>query len=304
MKLLVTGAFTITAEQFDMLSSLGCEIMFQKDERGKPECDFSEADAVICNGLFLYHDISEFKNLKLIQLTSAGLDRVPIEEIKRRNIALFNARGVYSVPMAEFALSGVLSLYKHLNTFYESQKSHIWQKDRNLHELCGETIAVVGCGSVGTECAKRFSAFGTRVIAVDITKPKNEVYSDFYNIKDIKKALDIADVVVLTVPLTDETRNMFNEDMFSCFKENSVLVNISRGAVVNENDLINALESRKLSGAVLDVFENEPLDESSRLWDMNNVIITPHNSFVSSKNNARLFSLAYDNLKNSMKGLV
>lgn len=304
MKLLVTGAFTITAEQFDMLSSLGCEIMFQKDERGKPECDFSEADAVICNGLFLYHDISEFKNLKLIQLTSAGLDRVPIEEIKRRNIALFNARGVYSVPMAEFALSGVLSLYKHLNTFYESQKSHIWQKDRNLHELCGETVAVVGCGSVGTECAKRFSAFGTRVIAVDITKPKNEVYSDFYNIKDIKKALDIADVVVLTVPLTDETRNMFNEDMFSCFKENSVLVNISRGAVVNENDLINALESRKLSGAVLDVFENEPLDESSRLWDMNNIIITPHNSFVSSKNNARLFSLAYDNLKNSMKGLV
>lgn len=304
MKLLVTGAFTITAEQFDMLSSLGCEIMFQKDERGKPECDFSEADAVICNGLFLYHDISEFKNLKLIQLTSAGLDRVPIEEIKRRNIALFNARGVYSVPMAEFALSGVLSLYKHLNTFYESQKSHIWQKDRNLHELCGETVAIVGCGSVGTECAKRFSAFGTRVIAFDITKPKNEVYSDFYNIKDIKKALDIADVVVLTVPLTDETRNMFNEDMFSCFKENSVLVNISRGAVVNENDLINALESGKLSGTVLDVFENEPLDESSRLWDMNNVIITPHNSFVSSKNNARLFSLAYDNIKNSMKGLV
>ena len=78
MKLLVTGAFTITAEQFDMLSSLGCEIMFQKDERGKPECDFSEADAVICNRLFLYHDISVFKNLKLIQLTSAGLDRVPI----------------------------------------------------------------------------------------------------------------------------------------------------------------------------------------------------------------------------------
>lgn len=304
MKLLVTGAFTITAEQFDMLLSLGCEIMFQKDERGKPECDFSEADAVICNGLFLYHDISEFKNLKLIQLTSAGLDRVPIEEIKRRNIALFNARGVYSVPMAEFALSGVLSLYKHLNTFYESQKSHIWQKDRNLHELCGETVAIVGCGSVGTECAKRFSAFGTRVIAFDITKPKNEVYSDFYNIKDIKKALGIADVVVLTVPLTDETRNMFNEDMFSCFKENSVLVNISRGAVVNENDLINALESGKLSGTVLDVFENEPLDESSRLWDMNNVIITPHNSFVSSKNNARLFSLAYDNIKNSMKGLV
>ena len=304
MKLLVTGAFNATEEQLDMLTSLGFEIILQKDERGKPECDFSEADAVICNGLFLYHDISKFGKLKFIQLTSAGLDRVPLEEIQKRNITLCNARGVYSVPMAEFALAGVLSLYKHLNTFYENQKAHIWQKDRELRELCGETVAVVGCGSVGTECAKRFSAFGTKIVAVDITKPESEIYSEFYNINDIKKALGIADTVVLTIPLTDETRGMFNEEMFSHFKDGSVLVNISRGAVVNEKDLINALESGILSGAVLDVFENEPLAENSELWDMENVVITPHNSFVSSKNNTRLFNLAYDNLKTSMKGLV
>lgn len=304
MKLLITGAFSATAEQLDMLSSLGFEIMLQKDERGVPECDFSEADAVICNGLFLYHDISEFKKLKFIQLTSAGLDRVPLDEIRKRGIALFNARGVYSVPMAELALAGTLSLYKHLNTFSENQKAHMWQKDRELRELCGETVAIVGCGSVGTECAKRFSAFGTRVIAVDVAKPESEIYSEFYDINDIKKALGIADTVVLTLPLTDETRGMFNGEMFSHFKDGSVLVNISRGAVVNENDLIKALENGKPSGAVLDVFENEPLDESSKLWDMKNVIITPHNSFVSPKNNARLFKLAYDNLKTSMKGLV
>ncbi len=304
MKLLITGAFSATAEQLDMLSSLGFELMLQKDERGVPECDFSEADAVICNGLFLYHDISEFKKLKFIQLTSAGLDRVPLDEIRKRGIALFNARGVYSVPMAEFALAGALSLYKHLNTFSENKKAHMWQKDRELRELCGETVAIVGCGSVGTECAKRFSAFGTRVIAVDVAKPESEIYSEFYDINDIKKALEISDTVVLTLPLTDETRGMFNGEMFSHFKDGSVLVNISRGAVVNENDLIKALENGKPSGAVLDVFENEPLDESSKLWDMKNVIITPHNSFVSPKNNARLFKLAYDNLKTSMKGLV
>lgn len=304
MKLLITGAFSATAEQLDMLSSLGFELMHQKDERGVSECDFSEADAVICNGLFLYHDISEFKKLKFIQLTSAGLDRVPLDEIRKRGIALFNARGVYSVPMAEFALAGALSIYKHLNTFSENQKAHMWQKDRELRELCGETVAIVGCGSVGTECAKRFSAFGTRVIAVDVAKPESEIYSEFYDINDIKKALEISDTVVLTLPLTDETRGMFNGEMFSHFKDGSVLVNISRGAVVNENDLIKALENGKPSGAVLDVFENEPLDESSKLWDMKNVIITPHNSFVSPKNNARLFKLAYDNLKTSMKGLV
>lgn len=304
MKLLITGAFSATAEQLDMLSSLGFELMLQKDERGVPECDFSEADAVICNGLFLYHDISEFKKLKFIQLTSAGLDRVPLDEIRKRNITLFNARGVYSVPMAELALAGVLNLYKHLNSFGECQKAHMWQKDRSLRELCGETVAIVGCGSVGTECAKRFSAFGTRVIAVDVAKPESEIYSEFYDIRDIKKALEISDAVVLTLPLTDETRGMFNDEMLSHFKDGSVLVNISRGAVVNENDLIKALESGKPAGAVLDVFENEPLDESSKLWDMKNVIITPHNSFVSSRNNARLFNLAYNNLKTSMKGLV
>lgn len=304
MKLLVTGAFNATDEQLDKLSELGYEIMRQQDERGKPECDFSDADAVICNGLFLYHDISEFKSLKVIQLTSAGLDRVPLEEIRKRNIALFNARGVYSVPMAEFALAGVLNLYKHLNSFYENQKQHLWQKDRQLSELCGKTVAIVGCGSVGTECAKRFKAFDTKIISVDVFNHCNKIYDEFCHISNIGSVLGEADIVILTLPLTDKTRGLFNGEMFSQFKDGSVLVNISRGAVVNEADLAAALKSGKLSGAVLDVFETEPLDGESPLWDMPNVIITPHNSFVSGNNGARLFALAYDNLKKSAKGLV
>ncbi len=304
MKLLVTGAFNATDEQLDKLSELGYEIMRQRDEREKPECDFSEADAVICNGLFLYHDISEFKSLKVIQLTSAGLDRVPLEEIRKRNIALFNARGVYSVPMAEFALAGVLNLYKHLNSFYDNQKQHLWQKDRQLSELCGKTVAIVGCGSVGTECAKRFKAFDTKIISVDVFNHCNKIYDEFCHISNIGSVLGEADIVILTLPLTDKTRGLFNGEMFSLFKDGSVLVNISRGAVVNEADLAAALESGKLSGAVLDVFETEPLDGESPLWDMPNVIITPHNSFVSGNNGARLFALAYDNLKKSAKGLV
>lgn len=304
MKLLVTGAFNATDEQLDKLSELGYEIMRQRDESGKHECDFSEADAVICNGLFLYHDISEFKSLKVIQLTSAGLDRVPLDEIRKRNIALFNARGVYSAPMAEFALAGVLTLYKHLNSFYENQKQHLWQKDRQLSELCGKTVAIVGCGSVGTECAKRFKAFDTKIISVDVFNHCNKIYDEFCHISNIGSVLGEADIVILTLPLTDKTKGLFNGEMFSLFKDGSVLVNISRGAVVNEADLAAVLESGKLSGAVLDVFETEPLDGESPLWDMPNVIITPHNSFVSGNNGARLFALAYDNLKKSAKGLV
>ncbi len=298
MKLLITGAANFQSEQLKMLEEAGFSLFFQKDERGQAQCDFSEIEAVICNGLFLYRSLDEFPKLKFVQLTSAGLDRVPVDEMKKRGITLFNARGVYSVPMAEFALAGVLSVYKHLNAFSKNQNNRIWQKDRTLRELCGETVAIVGCGSVGTECAKRFSAFGTEIIGVDAVEPKDSVYSGFYPVERITDALEKADITVLTLPLTDKTKSMFNAGLFGKMKTGSVLVNIARGPIVSQNDLITALKSGKLSGAVLDVFENEPLEADSELWNCENVIITPHNSFVSEKNSERLFSLAYTNLKN------
>ncbi len=297
MNLLVTGAAHFNEEQLNKLTSLGYNTNFQMDEKGPAQTDFSSIDAVICNGLFLYHDIDEFKNLKFIQLTSAGLDRIPLEKIKSKGISLFNARGVYSIPMAEYALSGVFGLYKNLSFFKSNQKKHIWEKDRSIAELFGKTVAIIGCGSVGTECAKRFKAFETKVIGVDILNNSNPYFDEFYLLSDIAVALNIADIILLTLPLTNETKGMFNTELFSEFKNNSILVNISRGAVVNERDLINALENGTLGGAVLDVFEEEPLSENSPLWDMDNVIVTPHNSFVSPNNTKRLFDLTYNNLR-------
>ena len=297
MNLLVTGAFNCSSEQIKQLEDIGYNVIFQQDERGGLITDAKCIDAVICNGLFLYHSIEDFTSLKLIQLTSAGLDRVPLEKISERGIELFNARGVYSVPMAEFAVCGVLELYKKFNSFIENQRKHIWAKDRTVRELQGDTVCIVGCGSVGTECAKRFKSFGTTVIGADLVEPQSEYYDEYVPMDRLSETLAKADVVILTLPLTDKTHGMFDKDMFARFKSGAVLVNIARGAVVNEKDLISALESGKLGGAVLDVFENEPLEENSPLWDMENVIITPHNSFVSSKNNGRLFELIMDNLK-------
>ena len=260
------------------------------------------ADMVICNGLFLYNDLDKFKNLKFVQLTSAGLDRVPVEKMNEKGIVLHNARGVYSIPMAEWALTGVLTLYKHINNFYDNQKNHKWVKDRNVKELSGSTICIVGCGSVGTECAKMFKPFASEIIAVDIVKPTSDLFDNYYTINNVTQAVKNADVVILTLPLTDETRNMFNKELLSQFKNDAILVNIARGAIVNEEDLINLLKNGQLGGAVLDVFSTEPLNEESELWNMENVIITPHNSFVSPKNNERLYKLIYNNLKEFMKG--
>ena len=301
MKLLMTGAFNCTAEQKLNIEKLGCEVMLQQMENEPLSQEMYESEAIICNGLFLYNDLDKFPNLKFVQLTSAGLDRVPVERMTEKDITLCNARGVYSTPMAEWALTGVLTLYKHTNTFYNNQQNHKWVKDRSVKELSASTICIVGCGSVGTECAKMFKPFAKEIIAVDIVKPTNDLFDTYYTINNVSEAVKNADVVILTLPLTDETRNMFNKELLSQFKNDAILVNIARGAVVNEDDLINALKNNELGGAVLDVFETEPLDEKSELWNLPNVVITPHNSFVSPKNNERLFELVYNNLITYMK---
>ncbi len=259
-------------------------------------CNYADVEGVICNGLFLYHDIKKFTSLKFIQLTSAGFDRVPMEEVNRRGIKIFNARGVYSVPMAEFALTGVLSLYKGFGFFGENQKKKAWVKNRNLIELYSQTVLIVGAGSVGTECAKRFKAMGCKVIGVDLFVREDDNFEIIYPLDKLDFALSKADVVVLTLPLTNETRSLFNANRFAVMKEGSVIVNIARGAVVDETALINALKQGKLLGACLDVFENEPLPPDSLLWDLQNVIITPHNSFVGNKNSQRLIEVIIENL--------
>ena len=302
MKLLMTGAFNCTAEQKLNIEKLGCEVMFQQMENEPLSQEIYEAEAIICNGLFLYNDLDNFPNLKFVQLTSAGLDRVFVERMTEKGIKLCNARGVYSTPMAEWALTGVLSLYKQTKEFYENQKNHKWNKIRNIKELSGSTVCIVGCGSVGTECAKLFKPFSSEIVAVDIVKPISDLFDSYYTINNVAKAVENADIVILTLPLTDETQNLFNKELLSHFKNDAILVNIARGAIVNENDLTDALKNGTIGGAVLDVFKEEPLSEKSELWNMDNVIITPHNSFASQKNADRLCKVVYNNLKKYIEG--
>ena len=296
MKLLVTGAWKSAKEQLNNLKALGYDVIFMQNESENLPCNAGEIEGVICNGLFLFHDIDEFTSLKFIQLTSAGFDRVPMDKICARDIKIFNARGVYSIPMAEYALWGVLSLYKKARFFEQNRIENKWDKCREIFELCGKTVAIIGCGNVGLECAKRFKAFGCNLLGVDLFDGKNETFGEISPIEKIDKVLTIADVVVLTLPLTEKTKGLFNEERFCAMKESAVLVNIARGAIVDETALKKALKT-KLLGAVLDVFETEPLEEESGLWDLENAIITPHNSFVGENNEERLKQVIYQNLK-------
>lgn len=295
MNLLITGAFSCTKEQLNTIKLLGHEVVFMQQEKDVLPCEYSWVEGIIGNGIFLHHPIEKFSSLKFIQLTSAGFDRVPMDYVAKTGIKIFNARGVYSIPMAEFALASVLSLYKKLKFFYENQKQHAWKKQIGINELFEKNILIVGVGSVGTECAKRFSAMGCNVFGADLYPNKSEYFLEVFSMEKLDLLLKSADVVVLTLPLTDETKHFFDKNKFGKMKNGALLVNISRGAVVNTNDLIDAL-NQNLGGAVLDVFETEPLCEDSPLWEMENVIVTPHNSFVGEGNNKRLFDVVKSNL--------
>lgn len=290
MNLLITGAWTDAQEHIAEIESMGHQVIFLQQEKEKLPCTYEWVEGVICNGLFLYHPISRFVNLRYIQLTSAGYDRVPMDEIERRHIEIHNARGVYSIPMAEFAIAGVLDLYKDMARFREQQKRHEWAKNRNIRELAGSRIVIVGCGSVGTECAKRFKAFGCQVIGIDLYVRNDCNYDVIKELQALQEEISKADVMILTLPLTDETRGLIDKEMLGSFM--GILVNISRGGVVNQR----ALEQWN-GAAVLDVFEEEPLEEKSSLWDKENTIVTPHNSFVGSGNKERLRKLIMTNLQ-------
>ena len=297
MNLLVTGACRCTKEQLDQLRQKGHTVEFMQNESDPLPVDPQWVEGLVCNGLFLHHSIDLFTRLRFIQLTSAGFDRVPMAEVERRKIRICNARGVYGIPMAEFAVAGVLQLYKQSRFFADNQKAHGWNKHRGLLELWGRQVTVVGCGNIGQECAKRFAAFDCRVVGVDIFEAQLPNVEKMYHISRLQEVLPQSDVVVLTLPLTEQTRHLLNKEAFDGMKKGAILVNIARGGVVDTQALVSALDSH-LGGAVLDVFEQEPLAPESPLWDMENVLVTPHNSFVGDHNSQRLAAVIMNNLEN------
>lgn len=291
MKLLITGAWPDAKAHIPEIEAMGHSVVFLQQEKDALPCDHGWVEGVICNGLFLHHPIDQFPNLRFIQLTSAGYDRVDMDYVQSHNIEIHNARGVYSIPMAEFAVCGVLQLYKQSRFFYENQKAHKWEKHRGLLELYGKTVTILGCGSVGTECAKRFAAFGCRIIGVDLYPREDEHYEQIHPLSKLEELLPKTDILLLTVPLTRETFYLMDRHRLGLMKPSAILVNISRGQILDEFALYDALHSHRLSGAVLDVFEEEPLRSDSTLWDTDNLIATPHNSFMGDANNERLSGL-------------
>lgn len=298
MNLLLTGCFKYSEIQMESLRSLGYTVYFMQQEKEELPIEAAEVDTTVCNGLFLSHDIDNFTRLKLIQLTSAGFDRVPVGKIKERGIEIYNARGVYSTPMAEWAVFRVLEHYKQGWFFRKEQEAGRWTKHRGLREVAGIKVAVVGAGNVGQEVAKRFQAFGAETTGFDIHTNETVGFDHMALTETLRECVGEFDVVVVTAPLLPLTRGLISRDVLLAMKQNAMIVNIARGGLIDQQAMCEVLAYRKDLFAALDVFETEPLPENILLWRLENVAVSPHNSFVSNGNNTRMFKVIYENLKN------
>ena len=297
MKVLVTGAFG----QIDALRERFPEVTFEFWQNENENVHHpAEYDGVICNAILSLQDATAFSNLHFVQLTAAGYDRVPLQFLEEQGVRVYNAADAYAIPMAEATIWGVLTLYRKGKAFIDSAKHHVWEKQRGLLEINGKRVCVVGCGNYGRACAQLFSAFGCFVTGVNRTGKPEAGFDEILDIAHLKTALERADIVVCALPLTNQTCGLIDSEMLAACKRGAVLINLSRGKIVCEQDMISALQNGHLGGAVLDVFAAEPLDKDSPLWEMEQVVITPHNAYVGDGMAKRLLDVVCHNLEREL----
>ena len=244
------------------------------------------------------------KSLRWIHALTAGVEALIFPETLQSPVMISNSKGIHGVPMAEHVLGMILSFSRRLPQLYRQQLQHQWKRPpiTELHEINGKTMAIVGLGAIGLEIAKKAKAMDMRVIAAKREMTQEPFVDRLYRPEQLLEMLSEADFVVVTLPLTDATQNLFGREQFAAMKSTAFFINVSRGGVVQEDQLIAALQENRLAGAGLDVFVEEPLPASSPFWDLPNVIITPHLAAISPVYLDRALQLFAENLAAFMDG--
>ncbi|WP_113926566.1 D-2-hydroxyacid dehydrogenase [Bacillus sp. P14.5] len=241
--------------------------------------------------------------LRWIQTWSAGVDNMPLDQLDTKDILLTSANGVHAYPISETIFAMMLGLTRKIHTYIRKQDQKEWAHSGLKLEIHGKTIGIIGVGAIGKETAKIAQAFDMKVLGVRHSGKGSEHVDEMFRTEQLHEVLPRCDYVVNTVPLTPDTSGMFGKREFEDMKDTAFLINIGRGETVKEAELIEALQTKKIAGAGLDVFETEPLKKDSPLWEMENVIITPHTAGSTEFYNKRVIEdIFIPNLKEYISG--
>ena len=228
---------------------------------------------------------------------SAGVDRLPMPVLIERKIMLTNGAGVHAIPIAEFVLALMLDRAKNLSLLKAAQTEHTWKDDIEVRELEDTTLLIIGAGGIGQEIAARASAFGIRIWGSRRHPKSHPNFERVVGEDEWRSLLGEADYVVIAAPLTPQTEGMIDEAALRSLHPGAYLINIARGAVVDEAALLKALQENWFAGAALDTFSTEPLPPESPFWSFPQVFVTPHCAGTSPKVNQRSIALFLDNLE-------
>jgi phosphoglycerate dehydrogenase-like enzyme len=248
--------------------------------------------------------------LSWLQLTSAGVDRLLNSDVVRLGqVKVTTASGLHAVPISEYVIGAILAFAKGLPKAQRAQQEHVW-RPYWPRELEGATIGIVGLGAIGGRVAELARALGMCVLGVRRSCPRRMTgaeagepsVDELLSPADLDYVLSESDYLVLAVPLTDESRHMIGEAQLRLMKPTAVIVNIARGAVIDQDALISALKEDRLGGAALDVTEPEPLPPDSELWTLDNALITPHISGGTPRYMERAIDIFCDNLRRYLAG--
>ncbi len=317
MKILSTVALQ-TAHRAAIAQAVpGAEVM---DRQCRTAEETREFVATGCDVLLTFRVPDDIKNLtpslKWIQLLSAGADHVLGGAIKGDSIPLATASGIHATPIAEYTLGSMLAYAHRIHLAIRAQGRHEWLRSGafmgSVDEIRGQTLGIIGYGSIGRETARLAAAFGMTVLALKrspadrsdpgwcppgLGDPEGNIPARFFGPDDREAILRESDYVSVTLPRTEHTLKFIGEREFAAMKPGAYLVNIGRGEVIDEVAMAKALSAAKIGGAGLDVFEHEPLETTSPLWDLENVILTPHISGANRGYMDKACELFAENLK-------
>jgi phosphoglycerate dehydrogenase-like enzyme len=233
---------------------------------------------------------------------NAGVNHILTPKYLERDLILSNGAGIHGIPIAEFVITYLLAYTKQLPSLYQLQNEHNWQRGLPIQELFEKTLLIIGAGGIGQEIAVRAKAFGMRIFGSSRHPKSLPNFDKVVGANEWKQLLPEAEFVVIATPLTPETKGMIDVETLLLFRPDSYLINIARGAIVDELALTKALQAGWIAGAALDTVYTEPLPTESPLWKLPNIFITPHCSGNSPRVKERTLALFLDNLKRYYQG--
>ncbi len=271
-------------------------------EREGIEVAFASPDLVRMGAFAPFFDLVEtLPGLRWLHLGFAGIDNPRFGALLERGVRLSNSPGAAAEPIAHTAMAGLLSLARRLPHYHSLQREHRWQSlpvDEHPGDVSGQTLVIFGLGTIGGELARLARAFGLHVIGVRRSPGTEKDHADEVVHPDALEAvLPRADWLAVTANLTGETRGAIDAHRLALLPEGAHVINVARGRIIDQSALIEALRSGRIAGAFLDVFEVEPLPPDSPIWDMPNVIVTPHASWAAQGNFERARLIFLDNLE-------